>query len=147
MVLKRRYHLWHGINVGGGGALSETVLWTNTSPTSSFSNLTIDLDSSLDNGYKYIKIVYRVSTTNSKEYEILIDAQAFLSNGSLTAAGNYTGCIGTMKPSGSSYVLMDRGFRKPSTSDTGMIFSHCYVLGATTLDDNYTIPTKIIGLK
>lgn len=42
----------------GGGELKETTLWTNSSPTNSFSAQDVTLSQSIDN-YKYISVHYK----------------------------------------------------------------------------------------
>lgn len=129
----------------GGGALTETVLWTNPSPTSTFSGTECSLSSTLDNGYKYIKVTYRASTTDATEYEVYFDAQSFINNGTLDQAGQYLPAISTTIQVSSNYFQTVRCMRKGS--NTSINVTQCYRLGQTTAYNNYAIPTKISGLK
>lgn len=50
------------IPMGSGGALSETTLWTNNSPTSNFTSQTVTLSDGISN-YKYIAFIVNMSTS------------------------------------------------------------------------------------
>ena len=49
---------------GGGGGMTETVIWTNPSPSSSFSEQDIALSNDYNN-YDLIKIYYKISSADT----------------------------------------------------------------------------------
>lgn len=61
---------------GGGGALSETVLWTNPSPTSNQAASTVSLTDNISN-YKYIKIYWKNVSNGTWETSALVDVEEF----------------------------------------------------------------------
>ena len=115
---------------------SETTLWTNSSPTSSFSG---DITVSNISGYDYIKIYFRYSTSLNETSEAIFPWTIFYNE--------YCGF----------------GMRKSSsTSINDMKYRCCYAKSYTTLNfansvshqsasqttsGAYIIPTKITGLK
>lgn len=123
---------------GGGGALSETVLWTNPSPTSNLSIGNKTLSQSVDN-FKKIRVYYRLSTSNSTTSYVTYDVEEFKKF--LLAGTNAAAGIAYRAPN-ISYV---RTFYYVDT--TTISFGSCYKLRATSTDDSLIIPTKVCGLK
>ena len=51
--------------------MSETLLWSNSKPTSNFGEQTITLNESYDN-YEYLKFVFNYSTSSSTQRSLII---------------------------------------------------------------------------
>ena len=68
-----------------GGQYTETSLWTNGAPTSSFASQTITLSDSMEK-YSYIKFRYRNSTSNAIESNIIVSLFDFKK--SISTEGN-----------------------------------------------------------
>lgn len=58
-------------NIGGGGGMTETLLWQNDSPATQFGSKTITLSDSMDN-YDYIKILYYVSSSANPSISLYV---------------------------------------------------------------------------
>ena len=120
-----------------GGKMSETVLWTNSAPTSNFEAQNVTLSKSI-NDYKYIKIVWRFSTTNTATTSLLIPVSDI---GSLGPYANDSLLMFGSVP-GSYYA---RAVYK--VSNTSMNIGGAYALNTAGLSNNLAIPYQIIGLK
>ena len=113
----------------GGGDLKETVLWTNPSPTSSFNAQTITLSDDMNN-YQFLKVVSRISKTDSTERVYEIEPSKF-----------YDMCIrGTI--SGVSWIRIIS-----KQSDTTVSSSTSYRVNASGTSTDNAIPVQISGLK
>ena len=126
---------------GGGGALTETVLWTNPSPTSTWVytqmiNLSDDYTK-----YKYLKVIFRNSTTNSSERSVLIPTDEFAISGTENTVTYMMGYL----LSSTSLALMTR--RILPDDSTTMHVTTCRQVNGTQLNDNLVIPKQVIGLK
>ena len=120
----------------GGGGLTETTLWTNSSPSSTFSAQSVSVGDLTP--YDYIKIVWRWSTSDATTWEILIP--------NTTATTMKYGFGGaTMSASQARYRYCT--FAK--TTGVSMSFSNSVLhsSSAQTTSGAYIIPTKIIGVK
>ena len=128
----------------GGGKMSETVLWTNPSPTSTFAGQTVTLSDNISN-YKYIAIEVRWNNSTATSIKYIYDT-AELPN-----------CVGGKT---SEYPIPYFGifyngttfYYRPCTyvSDTQIAFGNGYYNTASakpTLNNTAIIPVKIIGLK
>lgn len=124
------------IRCGGGGGMTETVLWTNSSPTSSYSTGTPIVSSMT--GYDFIKIVYRKSTSNTTEISFIVPLSTF-KNMTNTSGSNY---LGAGYRDTNSYC-------RPTyySSATVVSFSNCTRLGASGNSNTNLIPYKVIGIK
>lgn len=118
------------------GGSTETVLWTNNSPTSSFSGQTITLSNSLDN-YTYVKIKYRISTSVSTESSVIVPVSEFVR---MTQTSN-TFKIGTGSFDSSTYVRTAY-----YDSATTIAFNNGYKLGSTSQANGMLIPVSVIGI-
>lgn len=125
----------------GGGSLSETTLWTNANPTSAMAQgATMPLSQNYSN-FDYIKIKYRLSTSDSTEHAVIyakedIDAaiastqesrmgiQAYLTN-------NYARII----------------YRPDNATYDSFTMSNARQLQGTGTSTTVLIPTQIVGLK
>lgn len=63
------------IKINVSASFSETTLWTNPNPSSSYAASDEPLNYSMNN-YSYIKIYYKYSTTNSEESSIMVPPSA-----------------------------------------------------------------------
>lgn len=120
----------------GGGALKETILWTNSAPTSTFTpqDITVaDISS-----FKYLKFVHRKRTDISTEVSAIFE-------------------VADLQKATQSLLLLWYMGANSSTADwiryiwvknnTTVFISNCYSLNYTSTDNSYTIPVQIIGLK
>lgn len=127
---------------GGGGALTETTLWSNNAPTTATGSKTVTLSESIAN-YKYVKIKWRLTTTSSVNNEILIPINQFKK--SLSDAQS---CIisisGRWELSGSYVTYMRRVYY---VSNTSVTFSSGAQVGGTATNTAYIIPLSISGVK
>lgn len=125
----------------GGAALTESILWTNSSPTSSFASKDISLNDSFLN-YSYIKFSYKIKTSSSEEYQVLCPADlvkksAFSTNVPIISIGaRHATTGGTTLVRFITYV-----------SDTSLHFSNASVITSSTTDNSYNIITQITGVK
>lgn len=123
---------------GGGGALTETALWTNASPTSSFAAQNVTLSSGISN-FEVIRVYYLCSTT---EYYVdfpkdLIVAAFAEINAPLFVIGK-TGTGGTS-------LFFVRVLRY--VSNTSISIGANTRVGASGTANEGNVPTKICGLK
>lgn len=135
--------LTRALNSSGGGSLTETILWTNGSPSSDFTAGTFSLDTGKKfSDYDYIKFIwYNSKSDRSVENETIIPFSAFqrMDNGT------------TIVP----FIAL--GYRASSTSrmvrmvmyesDTSIYFSATSYWNSTGSSNGNVIPYKIIGLK
>ena len=126
----------------GGGALTETVLWTNPSPTASSTGGTITLSQSYRN-FDFIKIVYALNSgATSNTTEVWVPTSVFSSIG-------YVGQAGTLRlVLGSSTSAGQGGCRYVApASDTSIKFSQWYAINSSTENSNMSIIEQICGVK
>lgn len=121
---------------GGGGSATETVLWTNGSPTSSFAAQTVTLSQSMEN-FKYLKFKAYGSVNNYLEINIIVAVDEFkhsLKSGTVVGFGICGANSGTSANRKVWY-----------SSDTKVEFSSA-TAGSNTYN-NASIPLEIIGIK
>lgn len=124
----------------GGGALNETVLWTNPSPTSTFAAQEITFSDDVNN-YKYIKVYFRLSTSNSAISSVMYDIETFLNLKTLSTLERFYGCM-------CSYVGSGNVARRLGYSSSGKFqFYNAANIGAASQSNTACIPTKVVGLK
>ena len=123
--------------LASGGGISETDLWTNGNPSSSYSGgvsetLSKDIDNFDELGFEYC---YSTSQT-SLIYEVRVPVESFKISSTNSRQGfgvNYLG---------------NNLFRVPVYStNTSLTISGCYYLGSSSSDNSMTIPLRIIGYK
>jgi hypothetical protein len=127
----------------GGAALTESILWTNSSPTSSLAPKDISLNDSFLN-YSYIKFSYKINTSSSEEYQVLYPADlvkksAFVTNVPIILIGaRHSTQVGVSIFRPITYV-----------SDTSLHFANATTItgSGTYNDNNYNIITQITGVK
>ncbi len=125
---------WYQTNIGG--TLKETVLWTNPTPTAIFEKQTVTLPDNISN-YSYLKIVSRLSTSNSNSGSFLIPTDEFKAE-----ENNMSGWGSALKDTS---IWYQRLFTKDG--DTGVLISAGGRRGGTGSYNGYAIPISIIGLK
>lgn len=121
---------------GGGGNMTEVVLWSNPNPTAQMSNPTLTMSENITN-YDYVRIYWRISTTDSTESSIIVASGDIspdaVNNNTISfnsRAGGYN--FGRM-------LFVD------STPDS-IIITTAVRRGQTNLDNTMAIPTKICGI-
>ena len=117
--------------VQSGGSLSETVLWTNSAPTSYIYGYP-ELSQSMDN-FDYLKFYYRPVGSSATEETLYVKVSEFKNSTAYhcPAFYGYT-TVGWARP-----VLM---------YDNGLYFSQCLALNtAAGRGDGLCVPTKICG--
>lgn len=117
------------------GALEEELLWTNSSPTSSFSGQTVTLSKSIAN-YDYIKFVWKYAYSLTELESIMASSDFVKKTGTvsypqLTLGGR--GGTGTLA----------RQIRY--SSDTQIRFTDCNNINETGVVNNDLIPVAIYG--
>ena len=123
----------------GGGALSETVLWTNPSPTSGFTSQSVNLSDNLTN-YKFIKATWKISKSTSDEAAVIMSIDDFLQTGLtqsdflFTLTSRISNNITAVR---SCWYETDNKIHIGTGIDAG---------SSTTRNDN-CIPLKVFGLK
>lgn len=116
------------------GGSTETVLWTNNSPTSSFAVQSVTLSDDYTN-YDYLEFYFRSTTSDDTEYRDIIPTSVLAKS---TSASTCT--IGNS----SSSKIRSRGIY--ATSNTSIRISDCYPLNSTSASNTSVIPTKIVGI-
>lgn len=124
-----------GYNYGWDSA---TTLWTNSSPTSSFSGQDVSF-SSMSN-YRYLRFTFRINTSNSTTFTVIIPYSDFV-NSSAPSTSGYNYSVSSMK---GSYALSRRFYYASATS---VHFFAAQYIGAGGGAQDYLIPTKIEGLR
>ena len=116
---------------------SETTLWTNSSPSSSFAQQTVTLSYSMSN-YTYVRFYMRRSTTNSDTASYIILVSDF------SNMDNANGTFRLMPEfKGSSGVIFKRGII--FVSSTSVKFGNCTDNSTGGNVNGTLVPTKITG--
>lgn len=123
------------------GGMSETVLWTNPSPGSSFSVRNVALSQSFRD-FKYIKIYSKNSVTASTTAGIAVEP-ADIVNSTLAAYNRLVMLIGAVDSNASAIYSR----RLLYVNDTTLNIGDAGALNNSAVNNNYSIPTKIVGLK
>ena len=119
-----------------GGTLKETVLWTNPNPSSAMGATDITPSPSLSE-FKYIKVIYRMSTSNSTTCAVIMDYDDFVN----TSTSTFRFAMEAFEPNGHFVRLINRN------SDTSINFEIAYQVGNTSTRITAVIPQQVIGLK
>ena len=118
------------------GGSTETVLWTNNSPTSAFSAQTVTLSQSIDN-FDYIKITYRGGTSNANEVHAIYPVSDIRK---MSTSNLIWGAMAGVNSS-------DKYGRYISyVSDTQISFSTSGNMAGSGTTNVATIPTQISGI-
>ena len=127
---------------GGGGQPTETTLWTNPSPSSSFAGQTVTLSDDMTN-YDYLKFTYKAVSTLDTLGEDIIPTAKFVSYGSsMTTAGPKFAIGKTGTSSDDRYIRF-----LTYSSNTTIDFKTPQKAGAAQTSNNACIPVQIIGIK
>lgn len=136
-----------------GGGMSETVLWTNASPTSAYpSSGTSKTETLSDNisHYKFLKFIFKRADSIDARTEIIYNAEDFAEKYKPAYAGTYfRGCVFLVRTSNSTYYFRQFYY----ASDTSITFHQCVNIsasasgGAYTTDNHTLVPYKVVGLK
>jgi len=119
----------------GGGDMSETVLWTNPNPTSGFSATTVTLSQAVTD-FKFFKYVYRVSTTDSTIYSIIMSVEDFVNSVSSKSRFCAMCSIGSQHVRALNYI-----------SPTSFQVELAYKVNSVGTTNTAAIPQAFIGLK
>lgn len=126
---------------GGGAKYTETSLWTNPSPSNAFAQQDVTLSESFTD-YKYLKIKYRFSTTDAREYYVVYPQESVAS-----AVASSNDC----RLSWQEYNLSVTGnyvrfAYRPDTTTTSLNITNARQVSGTSTSNNYLIPLEILGL-
>lgn len=126
---------------GNGEQYTETVLWTNPSPTANFSTQDVTLSQSIDN-FKYIKFTYKgVSTVDTVSSEIISTADL---NATTNVHNNYAlGLCGFGNVSGSLKQWCRIIYHVNSTT---IHFNPARTINEANTNDGRLIPLEILGI-
>jgi hypothetical protein len=122
----------------GGGALSETVLWTNPSPTANLASGTVTLSQDMNN-FKRLRFYWK--TAKSRTSEAYFDIDVDIVKTMIIADETFRIYVGTRESSG-GWV---RNFSY--LSGTTISMGSGYAAGSASTNNGYCIITKICGLK
>ena len=130
--------------IGGGGSseLQETVLWTNSSPTSSFANQVVTLSDDIDN-YDYIKFYFRVSTSYSATQNVMAPVSDFKNMTDATTSNSFVSLSSPNEYTGSYRMVRRLNY----VSATSVRINTSVRTNGQGSDDTLIIPTAISGLK
>lgn len=129
---------WFETGSGVGKVLEETVLWTNSSPTSSLAAGNKTLSESVDN-FDKILIQYRLSTSISDGSYVIFDVDEYKQY--VLAGNNAAGGIAYRYSSG-TYVRTIY-----YTDATTIYFGTGYKLATSDTANGTCIPTRVLGIK
>ena len=124
---------------GGTKELTETTLWTNSSPTSNFAYQTVSLSDSMDN-YDFLAFYWRISTSNASETHLIIPVSEFKKEDN-TLTLTFKSLIGVQYNAATYARLL------AYISETQSVLGTAYQLGGSATNNSLIIPTKIIGMK
>lgn len=119
---------------------TETVLWTNSSPTVNFAGQTITLSDNLSN-YDYIGVKIAYSTGyQTDEY----------CNTAIMSISDFVKSSGSgRRPSMGLITAYNSGYARSCqyVSDTSVTIGNCYQMATSTGTNQQTIPLQVIGIK
>lgn len=126
---------------GGGAKYTETSLWTNSAPTSSFAAQTVSLSGNISD-YKYIAIDY----CYGKDYNNITSREIYTVNDFIKAVKD-SGALHTI----GGLTIEDNSnisYSRPVfyISDTSVAFGVCSRLNGSGTYPTASIPTEILGL-
>ena len=128
-----------------GGKMSETVLWTNPSPTSTFASQTVNLSQSIQN-FKYIKFKYANNCYDTTvQSSVIISIEDWINNQS--TSGCHIG-LGSRGDIGSSvFYYLRFAYYASNTSITFDVGLQSRIGTTSSTENAAAIPLQIIGLK
>lgn len=122
------------VNVG----LSETVLWTNPSPTSDYAKTTISLSNSISS-FKIIKIYFKATKSVSDVFAVYADVNTL--KNSITGNSKPRFLIGGTNSSGANYVRTILFL-----SNTSIEIGTAIRINASGTGNSVAIPIKVSGI-
>lgn len=118
--------------------LTETTLWTNSSPTSTFAGQTVTLSQSSAN-FTYIKVYFRCTTSDSTTYDSgLIDIADYDASTGSSSAPRFVMAVAMTN-------AFARMFNK--ATNTTLTFGQARQWSQSTNVNTYCVPTKVVGVK
>lgn len=129
---------------GGGGKYTETSLWTNSAPTSTFAGQSVTLSDSISN-YKYVGIKFAYATNYSTGdciSTIILSVEDFKKGGYNTGVrrNNFSMSLSNVANTAYSRMVL-------YNDDNSVRFGTCYQVGTNTNANGNAIPLEILGLK
>ena len=121
-----------------GGGMSETVLWTNSAPSSTFSGQTITMLNSYTS-FNYLKIRYKNTTSSNTYNEVIIPTDRLPR---MEVTMEYRVGLGVFI---SSMIYFRSVNTTGNTSELNI--SNCARFNNSGLDNSNVIPLSIIGMK
>ena len=128
---------------GGTPSMTETTLWTNSTPSSNFTGKDITLSEDYTT-FTYIKIEYKAATTKNTSTYLLVPPSA-LTMSVFTDPSTPLVSISGRRSSSPSTVQQTR--RICHVSNTSLNISDAYQINAASMNNDGAIPLKISGLK
>ncbi len=125
----------------GGGTLSEVSLWTNANPTSAMAQgATLSLSQNYSN-FTYIKIKYRLSTTNSTEHSVIYAKDDI----DVAISGATESRMGIQAYLTNNYARII--YRPDNSTYNSFTVSNARQLQGSGTSTTVLIPTEVIGMK
>lgn len=127
---------------GSGEQYTETVLWTNPSPSSNFAAQTITLSDSLSN-YKYIGIRFKIHNTHASTPNAtgIMLVSEFVQNRKNTGTDRRNILVASQNTNNATMAR-----NAWYVSDTSIEFSVAYQISSTNTNTSYVIPLEILGI-
>lgn len=130
---------------GGGGSLSETLLWENPNKSVGYvgsTSTSVSLNGDMTD-YTYLKFVYKAFDTDSNDTAVSIIESV---NDFLTIKTNSKMKFGLSSHDG-SYFLARTIRPTVDSGTTAVLILPCYFVNASGSNSHYSIPLYIYGLK
>lgn len=124
---------------GGGGTLTETTLWTNSSPSSAQTNTTISLSNNINN-YDYLRIYWKRDTSTNEDISVMVSVDDFKKtkgDGIQLAFGGGQGYVG--------YISLSRVMAYTDAT-TITIGPYAGIAGNAATNNSWCIITKVSGV-
>lgn len=127
---------------GNGEQYTETVLWTNPSPSNNFAAQTITLSDSLSN-YKYIGIRFKIHNTHASTPNAtgIMLVSEFVQNRKNTGTDRRNILVASQNINNATMAR-----NAWYDSDTSIEFSVAYQISSTNTNTSYVIPLEILGI-
>ena len=129
---------------GGGGRVTETILWTNSAPTTDFTAQAITLSDDINN-YDYISINFAYATSYNAgdcNSSFLVSIADLKKNGYNTSTRHNISAMGVQNQSNTNYSRMM--FYVDATT---LRFGGCFQVGSSTASNANCIPLVVKGIK
>ena len=123
-----------------GKPYQKTVLWENSSPTSDFGDVTVELSETMNN-YDQLMFVYQTTKTSNDPISVIMSVSDFKKTNWGSSVGDYRLFIGGMPVSNTNESRL-----VARVDDTHIRFYYAYTYAGAS-NSTYIIPLKIIGIK